>query len=208
LYALANVKPTKRQGVLCMTQMTATGFVVSDVSARVGEKAPQFSLPSARALDELEQPIALSDFRTRWLILLFYPFDFSRIGASELLAFGERAAELRERDADLLGISTDSTYAHRVWLSLSREQGGLGPLPFPLASDATHAVSRAYGVLVSDKGHARPGTFIIDPNGVLRYAAVHDLAVGRSCTETLRTLHGLASGGVCPADWQPGQPTL
>lgn len=191
-----------------MTQMTATGFVVSDVSARVGEKAPQFSLPAARSLEAMEQPVALADYRGRWLVLLFYPLDFSRIGASELIAFSDRADDLHARNTELLGVSTDSVYAHRVWFGLSREQGGLGMLQFPLASDSTHAVSRAYGVLLEDKGHALPGTFIIDPNGVLRYAAVHDVAVGRSCRETLRVLAALGTGGACPADWEPGDATF
>ena len=191
-----------------MTQMTATGFVVSDVGARVGEKAPQFSLPCARSLETLEQPVALSDYRGRWLVVLFYPLDFSRISASELIAFSDRSDELRVRNAEVLAISTDSVYAHRVWFGLSREQGGLGELRFPLASDSTHAVSRTYGVLIEDKGHAQPGTFIVDPNGVLRYAVVHDLAVGRSARETLRVLAALAHGGACPADWHPGEPTF
>jgi peroxiredoxin (alkyl hydroperoxide reductase subunit C) len=189
-----------------MTQVTATGFVVGDVAAQVGDKAPPFSVPCIRGGDTAEQPLGLTDFRGKWIILLFYPHDFSPISQSELLAFEAVYEQLGARNTELIAISTDSLFAHRAWVALTPQQGGLGPVSFALASDSTQAVAQAYGALVDEKGHAQPATFIVDPKGVLRYSVTHDLAVGRSIRETLRVLGALATGAACLADWEPVQP--
>lgn len=186
-----------------MTEVTATGFVVGEMGASVGDKAPPFSLLCTRNIDAYEEPIGLADYRGKWLILLFYPLDFSPVSHSELLAFEAWSAELRTRNTELLAVSTDSVYAHRTWVSIPRDRGGLQGVSFPLAADTTHAVSRAYGALVEDKGYAQRATFIIDPKGVVRYAVTHDIAIGRSTQETLRVLGALALGAAVIADWQP-----
>jgi peroxiredoxin 2/4 len=186
-----------------MSEVTASGFVVSDLGASVGDKAPPFSLPCTRNVDAFDESVALTDFRGRWLILLFYPLDFSAVSHSELLSFDGRYEELSARNTELLAISTDSVYAHRTWVSLPRDRGGLFGLSFPLASDTTHAVSNAYGALVEEKGYAQRSTFIVDPKGIVRYSVTHDVSVGRSIDETLRVLGALAEGQPTFADWQP-----
>lgn len=108
----------------------------------------------------------------------------------------------------MLGVSVDSVYSHRAWINTPRDQNGLGHVEFPLASDITKEVSRAYGVLVEEEGVALRGLFIIDPEGIVRYAVVHDMNVGRSVDETLRVLEALQQGGLCPANWKPGQALL
>jgi peroxiredoxin 2/4 len=105
-------------------------------------------------------------------------------------------------------VSTDTVFVHKAWINTPRDKNGVGDLRFPLASDATHKVSRDYGVLVETEGLATRGLFIIDPNGVLQYAVIHNLNVGRSVDETLRVLEALQTGGLCPANWRPGQKLL
>ncbi len=111
----------------------------------------------------------------------------------------------KKAGADVLAISTDSVYSHRAWINTSEAQGGLGSLNYVLASDITKDVARDYGVLMEDKGIALRGLFIIDPDGVLQYQVVHSLNIGRSVEETLRVLEALKTGGLCQADWKPGQ---
>jgi peroxiredoxin (alkyl hydroperoxide reductase subunit C) len=176
--------------------------------ATVGRLAPAFTLPSTRDLTSLDKPVSLDDYKGRWLVLLFYPLDFTFVCPTELVAFSERYDEFAALSADVLGVSTDSVYSHRAWLQAPRNQGGLGELRYPLASDPTHVTSRAYGVLIEDEGFTLRGTFVIDPKGMLRYALVHDNDIGRSSSETLRVLSALQSGGLCAVDWKPGDKTL
>jgi serine/threonine protein kinase/peroxiredoxin len=125
-----------------------------------------------------------------------------------LTALSGRIAEFRERECDLLGVSTDTLQTHERWLGTPPWEGGLGPLQFPLASDADGAVCRAYGVYVPRQHLALRGLFIIDPNGVLQYQVVHNLSVGRSAEEALRVLEGLQMGGLCPGERERGEPAL
>ncbi len=169
----------------------------------VGQPAPAFCLKSTKNLDFLDEDVSLGDYRGRWLVLLFYPLDFTFVCPTEIMAFSRRAEEFRALGADLLAVSTDSVYSHQAWIEFV-----LGPVAFPLASDLSKEVSRAYGVLDEEAGVARRGLFIVDPGGVVRHEVVHDEAVGRSVDETLRVLRALRTGELCPADWQPGAPTL
>ena len=159
-------------------------------------------------LKDLSSKASLSDYAGKWLVLFFYPLDFTFVCPTEITAVSERIADFKALDTEILGVSTDSVFSHRAWISTPREQGGLGPISFPLAADTTLQVSRDYGVLVEEEGIALRGLFIIDPEGVLRYSVVHDLNVGRSVDETLRVLEALQAGGLCPANWKPGQKTL
>src|SRR5688572_8809485 len=120
--------------------------------AIVGKKAFSFQLASTRDLTTLAMPVSLDDYRGRWLVLLFYSLDFTFVCPTELLAFSKRYEEFTALGADVVGISTDSVYSYRAWLRAPREEGGLGELRYPLAADSTHAVSRAYGVLIEDEG--------------------------------------------------------
>ncbi|HET9530749.1 MAG TPA: peroxiredoxin [Blastocatellia bacterium] len=177
-------------------------------SAMVGQPAPDFDMASTRNMEKLNENIKLSDYRGRWLVLLFYPLDFTFVCPTELTTFSDRYEDFEGIGADVLGVSTDSVYSHRAWLNTPRDKGGVEGLRYPLASDATKTVSRNYGVLIEDKGIALRGLFVIDPEGILRYKVVHDLNVGRSAEETLRVIQALQTGGLCQAEWRPGQETL
>ncbi|MFO0662624.1 MAG: peroxiredoxin [Polyangiaceae bacterium] len=177
-------------------------------TAFIGKPAPLFAMPSTKNLKTLEERISLSDYRGKWLVLLFYPLDFTFVCPTELTAFSDRQAEFAKEGAEILGVSTDSVFSHRAWIQLPRDKGGLGDLGYPLASDMTREVSRAYGVLLEEAGHTLRGTFIIDPHGKLRYALVHDNDIGRSVDETLRSLQALKSGGLCAVNWKPGDANL
>jgi alkyl hydroperoxide reductase subunit AhpC len=176
-------------------------------TATVGKRAPQFELPCTCGRGSTQQ-VALADYRDRWLILIFYPRDFSLVCPTELTALSTRAEEFRRRGCDLLGISTDSIESHQRWIATPRAQGGLGEIQFPLASDRDGTVARAYGVYLQPQHVALRGLFIIDPNGVLQYQAVHNLSVGRRSEEIIRVLTALESGGMCPEDWSTECPTL
>jgi len=123
-------------------------------------------------------------------------------------AFSDRYKEFADLDAEVLGVSTDTVFVHKAWINTPRDKNGVGDLNFPLASDTTHKTARDYGVLVESEGLATRGLFIVDPNGVLQYAVIHNLNVGRSVDETLRVLEALQTGGLCPANWRPGQKLL
>jgi alkyl hydroperoxide reductase subunit AhpC len=171
-------------------------------------RAPAFTLPTTRGSAPGRQVVTQDDFLNRWLILIFYPRDFSLICPTELTVLSSRIPEFHRRECDLIGISTDSLETHERWLTTPAALGGLGELNFPLASDESGEVSAAYGVLLARQHVALRGLFIIDPNGVLQYQVVHNLSVGRSADEVLRVLDALATGGFCPAEWTPGTPTL
>jgi len=175
---------------------------------QVGSRAPAFALMCTRGSAAERRQVTPDDFLDRWLVLLFYPRDFSLVCPTELTAVSNRIAEFEKRQCDVLGISTDSPETHERWLSTPSQHGGLGGLKFPLASDEGGAVCQAYGVYVVRQQVALRGLFIIDPNGVLQYQVVHNLSVGRSTDEILRVLDALATGGLCPAEWAPGTPTI
>jgi len=177
-------------------------------SAQVGHPAPDFIMASTKNIEKLDQAVKLEDYKGKWLVLLFYPLDFTFVCPTELTAFSDRYDDFEGIGADVLGISTDSVYSHRAWLQTSRDKNGVEGLRYPLASDVTKTVARDYGVLIEDKGIALRGLFVIDPEGILRYKVVHDLNVGRSADETLRVIQALQTGGLCRADWRPGQDTL
>jgi alkyl hydroperoxide reductase subunit AhpC len=171
-------------------------------------RAPPFSLVCTRGSVRERQQVTQEEFLNRWLILLFYPRDFSLVCPTELIALSSRIAEFQKRDCDLIGISTDSLETHERWLTTPESLGGVAPLNIPLASDESGEVCAAYGVLVQPQNIALRGLFIIDPNGVLQYQVVHNLSVGRSADEVLRVLDALATGGYCPAGWSPGAPII
>lgn len=167
---------------------------------QVGSPAPDFSFEAL--VGQEFKNISLSDYKGKWLVLFFYPLDFTFVCPTEILEFSKRADEFKAMGAEVLGGSVDSVYSHLAW---TKE---LGELNYPLFSDMTTEVSKKYGVLLKDKGIALRGLFVIDPEGNLRHQVVHDLSVGRSVDETLRVLTGLQSGELCPVGWQKGQETL
>ena len=137
--------------------------------------------------------MSLSDYRDQWLVLVWYPSDFTFVCPTELTAFSDRLDEFAEVGAAVLGASTDSVYSHRAWIRTPRLENGIEGLQYPLLSDRTHAVARDYGVLVEEEGIALRGLFIVDPDGVLQYLTVNNLNIGRSVDETLRVLQILQS---------------
>jgi peroxiredoxin (alkyl hydroperoxide reductase subunit C) len=175
---------------------------------QVGRKAPEFDMPSTRDLNKLSENVKTSDYKGKWLILFFYPLDFTFVCPTEIKAFSERYSDIQKAGAEVVAVSTDSVFSHKAWIQTPSEKGGLGPIHYPLASDITKEVSRDYGVLIEDKGIALRGLFVIDPDGVLQYQVVHSLNIGRSVDETLRVLEALKTGGLCAADWKPGQKPL
>jgi peroxiredoxin (alkyl hydroperoxide reductase subunit C) len=180
----------------------------SSTPYRVGQPIPEIVLPSTIRLETLDEPFRSSAHVGKWLVLLFYPRDFTFVCPTELIAFSERVAEFRSLDAEIVGISTDSEFCHRAWIRTPREKGGVGELAFPLAADVRMDVSRAFGTLVEEDGATLRGTFILDPERLLRVALIHDNAIGRSVDEVLRMLQALQTGELCPVDWRPGAPTL
>lgn len=186
--------------------MSATAF--GRELAQVGQPAPDFDMASTKNLETLSENVKLSDYEGKWLVLLFYPLDFTFVCPTELTTFSDRYEDFEGINAEVIGVSTDSVYSHRAWLQTPRDKNGVEGLKYPLAADSTKQVARDYGVLIEDKGIALRGLFIIDPEGILRYKVVHDLNVGRSAEETLRVIQALQTGGLCQAEWRPGQETL
>ncbi|SFS76969.1 peroxiredoxin [Marininema halotolerans] len=177
-------------------------------SRLVGLPAPHFEMKSTKNLETLAEKVSLSDYEGQWLVLFFYPKDFTFVCPTEITALSDRYADFADNDCEIIGVSTDTEFVHRAWINTPRDENGLGHLNYPLAADPTHRVSRDYGVLNEDEGVALRGLFIIDPEGTVRYQVVTDDNVGRSVDETLRVLQALQTGGLCGADWKPGQSNL
>ncbi|WP_165250763.1 protein kinase domain-containing protein [Paludisphaera soli] len=167
----------------------------------VGNPAPLFDLPRTRLPEPFRERSRLLDYRGRWLVLVFYPRDFSMVCPTELIALSQRREEFAALDCEVLAISCDTVELHERWMTTPKAQGGLGGLNFPLASDLDGKVSEAYGVFEPRQNLAVRGTFIVDPKGLIQYQVVHSLSVGRRSQEVLRVLTALQSGGLCREDW-------
>lgn len=167
---------------------------------QVTEPAPDFELECVDA-DGVRKQVRLATFAGRWLVLFFYPRDFSLVCPTEVTAFSHKIDSFRTRDAVLLGVSVDSIETHLRWMQTRPEAGGVGPLHFPLASDPDGTISSLYGVFQAAKGIALRGLFVIDPQGKLQYQVVHNHSVGRHSDEVLRILDALQSQGLCAESW-------
>ena len=187
---------------------TATNGLAPVAIAKVGQPAPDFNMPSTKNIDTLKENVKLSDYKGKWLILLFYPLDFTFVCPTELINFSDRLEEFHGVGAEVIGVSTDSVHSHRAWLKTPQDKNGIEGVKYPIASDVSGKLARAYNILVDEANIALRGLFIINPEGVLQYSVVHDLNIGRSVDETLRVLQGLQTGGLCAADWKPGQENL
>ena len=173
--------------------------------AFVTKEAPDFT---AEAVVNSEfRTVKLSDYKGKYVVLFFYPLDFTFVCPTELIAFSDKIEEFHKRGAEVLGVSVDSKFSHLAWIRTNRADGGLGGLRYPLVSDLTKTISADYGVLM-DNGVALRGTFLIDRNGVLRHSLINDLPLGRNIDETIRMIDALhffeQHGEVCPANWKPG----
>ncbi|MFP4661257.1 MAG: peroxiredoxin [Halanaerobiales bacterium] len=174
----------------------------------VGKKAPYFEMNTVLGDGSDFGRVSLDDYHGEWLVMFFYPLDFTFVCPTEITGFSKRYNDFKELDADVLAVSVDSEYSHQAWIKADKESGGIGEIKFQIASDITKKVSRKYGVLIEEDGISLRGLFIIDPDGIILYSVVHDLNVGRSVDETLRVLQALQSGGLCPIDWSPGDEML
>jgi len=170
--------------------------------ARVGEPAPGFTLDAY--VDGTFKKISLADYRGKWVVLFFYPLDFTFVCPTEIRGFSGALPEFEKLNSVVLGASVDSVWSHKAWV----DQGTLGKVQFPLLSDFKKETARRYGILDEREGVALRGLFIIDDKGVLQYESVNNLSVGRSVDETLRVLSAIQTGELCPLNWQPGQKTL
>jgi alkyl hydroperoxide reductase subunit AhpC len=173
----------------------------------VGDKFPRFSLTAVNGTDPKTAftPVTNDSFAGKWLVVFAWPKDFTFVCPTEIVGFNEIAREFKDRDAQLLGLSIDSEYVHLAWRQ-SRED--LGKVVFPWLSDIKRELASALGILDKEAGVALRATFIVDPEGVIRFASVNDLSVGRNPQEVLRVLDALQTDELCPCNWQKGEETL
>lgn len=175
----------------------------------VQKPAPEFKGQAVVGKEFKE--VKLSDYKGKWVVLFFYPLDFTFVCPTEITAFSDAYDKFKELNTEVIGVSVDSHFTHLAWVNTPRKEGGLGELRYPLLSDLSKNIARDYGVLL-DSGIALRGLFIINPEGVVQYTVVHDLGVGRSVDETLRVLAAFQqvkkTGEVCPANWSPGKETM
>jgi len=170
--------------------------------SEVGSKAPAFSLDAVVNLEF--RKVSLDEFRGKWVVLFFYPADFSLVCPTEIKGFNKALPEFVAANAQVLAVSVDSRFSHMAWI----KSGVLDELKYPLLSDLSKRTARAYGVLDEEASTARRGLFIIDPDGVIQYRTVHSNKVGRSVEETLRVLQALQTEELCPLNWKPGDKTI
>ncbi len=180
------------------------------MSVLVTKEAPDFKAQAVMP-DGSFQEVSLSDYRGKYVLLFFYPLDFTFVCPTEIIAFSDRAQEFAKLGVQVLGASVDSHFTHLAWRNVSRAEGGIGKIDYPLIADLDKAISRAYDVLLPD-GVALRGLFLIDKQGIVRHQVVNDLPLGRSVDEAIRTVKALqfveTHGEVCPADWQEGHATI
>jgi alkyl hydroperoxide reductase subunit AhpC len=173
----------------------------------IGSRFPSYELTAvvSNDLDKAFQPIDDATHAGKWRVVFFWPKDFTFVCPTEIAAFGKLEKEFRARDAQLLGVSTDSEYVHHAW---RRSKEELRDLPFPMVSDLKRELTTALGILDKEAGVAQRATYIVDPQGVIRFVYVTDLNVGRSPEEVLRVLDALQTDELCPCNWKQGEDTL
>lgn len=173
----------------------------------VGKQAPDFTAKAVVGQDVVE--VTLSDLQKdgKYTLLFFYPYDFTFVCPTELIAFSDRVAEFQERNCEVLSVSIDSVFTHLAWKNTPRSEGGVGNIAYPMVADVNKTIQRAYDVEHDDSAAFR-GLFLIDANGIIRHVTVNDRPLGRSVDEALRVLDALQfsekHGEVCPANWKPG----
>jgi len=184
---------------------------LSTMSRLVGLPAPDFT--ATAVVDQEFKEITLSSYRGKYVVLFFYPLDFTFVCPTEITAFSDRYAEFSSKNTEVLGVSVDSQFSHLAWVQTERKNGGLGDIAYPLVADLKKEIASAYEVLDESAGIALRGLFIIGPDGVIRHSTINFLPVGRSVDETLRVLQAFQyvdshPDEVCPANWQPGEKTM
>ncbi len=182
----------------------------STMAVLVTKQAPDFTA-EAVLKDGSFAKLSLSQFKGKYVLLFFYPLDFTFVCPTEIIAFSERAKEFNDLGVEVIGVSVDSHFSHLAWRNIPRDQGGIGPIQYSLVADLDKQISRNYDVLVGDAVALR-GLFLIDKDGIVRHQVVNDLPLGRSVDEALRMVQALQffekNGEVCPADWKEGKRTI
>jgi len=173
----------------------------------VGDKLPAFKLQAVVGVEKGKefQEISHSSHSGKWLVLFLWPMDFTFVCPTEIAEFGERSADFAKRGAHVLGVSTDTHYVHLAWRN---NHPDLRELPYPMLADTKRELSTALGILHKEEGVPLRATFVVDPEGTIRFVSVNDLSVGRNVDEVLRVLDALQTDELCPCNWQKGDPTL
>ena len=181
------------------------------MSTLVTQEAPDFTANAVLA-DNTFAPLTLSSYRGKYVVLFFYPLDFTFVCPSEIIAFDKRLADFRAKNCEVIGVSVDSRFTHFAWKNTPVEDGGIGQIQYPLVEDLTKSIARSYGVLFGEAVALR-GLFLIDTKGVVRHSVINDLPLGRSVNEALRMVDALQfvethGDQVCPANWQEGDEAM
>lgn len=184
---------------------------MAEETLRVGLTAPDFT--ATAVVDQEFETVKLSNYRGKYVVLFFYPLDFTFVCPTEITAFSDRYKEFESLNTEILGVSVDSEFSHLAWIQTDRKSGGVGDLNYPLVSDIKKEIGAAYNVLDPEAGIALRGLFIIDKEGIIQHATINNLAFGRNVDETLRTLQAIQyvqahPDEVCPAGWKPGDKTM
>lgn len=183
------------------------------MAVAVQREAPNFKATAVKGREFVD--VELSQYRGKYVVLFFYPLDFTFVCPTEIIAFDQKLEEFQKRNAEVLAVSVDSHFSHLAWQKTPRDKGGLGDVRYPLVADITKQISEDYGVLLTegaDAGVALRGLFLIDRQGIVRHVTINDLPLGRSVDEVLRLIDALQycekHGEVCPANWHEGAPTI
>ena len=173
----------------------------------VGDTFPQYDLEAVVSLEQGKEfkRLTPASHAGKWKVVFLWPMDFTFVCPTEIAAFGKKDREFKDRDAQVLGVSTDTQYVHLAW---RQQHPDLKTLPFPMLADTRRELSTALGVLHKQDGVPLRATFVVDPEGVIRHVSVNDLSVGRNVDEVLRVLDALQTDELCPCNWQRGEPTL
>lgn len=181
------------------------------MAVQVTQPAPDFTATAVMPDNSFKDDFKLSDLKGKYVVLFFYPLDFTFVCPSEIIAFDRKLAEFKERKCEVIGVSIDSHFSHWAWKNTPVNKGGIGNVQYPLVADLTKNISRDYGVLINDAIALR-GLFLIDKDGVVRHALINDLPLGRNVDEAIRVLDALQftekHGEVCPANWKKGDDAM
>jgi peroxiredoxin (alkyl hydroperoxide reductase subunit C) len=182
------------------------------MSTLIGQKAPAIKAPAVMPDNRINGDFTLDGLKGKYVVLFFYPLDFTFVCPTEIIQFDRKLAEFKERGAEVVGVSVDSQFTHLAWKNTPVEKGGIGNVQYPLVADLTKQIGRDYGVLLEDGGVALRGTFLIDKEGTVKHAVVNDLGLGRNIDEALRMVDALRHheqyGEVCPANWKKGDDAM
>jgi peroxiredoxin (alkyl hydroperoxide reductase subunit C) len=207
------VAGARAAGVKTASKRTAVVSASADnYEPLIGNVAPDFEAEAV--FDQEFIKIKLSEYiGNKYVVLFFYPLDFTFVCPTEITAFSDKYSEFEKLNTEVIGVSTDSVFSHLAWIQTDRKSGGLGDLRYPIVSDITKKISKAFQVLIPDQGIALRGLFIIDKQGIIQHATINNLGIGRSVEETLRTLQAVQyvqenPDEVCPAGWKPGEKTM